>query len=153
MNPSVVASATGGPKGYLTFKAIRVTDVDRVTFIGAMPVFDLIDKQFIAPVASAGLSPEVLELVLTNGAVQRKTNPSHVQGIVDYIVGQAERNDPWAFNSIVLYSTSPLEFEGVSIGMASAGEARAKEALSVGEGLHRCLAWAVSLDLARGQGC
>jgi DGQHR domain-containing protein len=140
------------PKGYLTFKAIRVTDGDRVTFIGAMPVFDLIDKHFIAPVASAGLSPEILELVLSNGAVQRKTNPSHVQGIVDYIVGQAERNEPSAFNSIVLYSTSQLEFEGVSIGMASAGEARASEPLSVGEGLHRCLAWAVCLDLAKVKG-
>src|SRR5229473_4967215 len=152
MNPSALTSATGGPKGYLTFKAIRVTDVDRVTYIGAVPVFDLIDKQFIVPVASVGLSPEVLELVLTNGAVQRKTNPMHVQGIVNYIVGQAERNEPWAFNSIVLYSTSPLEFEGVSIGMASAGEARARESLSVGEGLHRCLAWAVSLDLAKVKG-
>jgi DGQHR domain-containing protein len=152
MKPQAPTLEGTKPKGYLTFKAIRVTDGDRVTFIGAMPVFDLIDKHFIAPVASAGLSPEVLELVLTNGAVQRKTNPSHVQGIVDYIVGQAERNDPWAFNSIVLYSTSPLEFEGVSIGMASAGEARAKDALSVGEGLHRCLAWAVSLDLARVKG-
>jgi DGQHR domain-containing protein len=152
MNPSALAAAADGPKGYLTFKAIRVTDVDRVTYIGAVPVFDLIDKQFIVPVASAGLSPEVLELVLTNGAVQRKTNPAHVQGIVDYIVGQAERNEPWAFNSIVLYSTSPLEFEGVSIGMASAGEARAREPLSVGEGLHRCLAWAVSLDLAKVKG-
>jgi DGQHR domain-containing protein len=152
MNPSALAAAADGPKGYLTFKAIRVTDVDRVTYIGAVPVFDLIDKQFIVPVASAGLSPEVLELVLTNGAVQRKTNPAHVQGIVDYIVGQAERNEPWAFNSIVLYSTSQLEFEGVSIGMASAGEARAREPLSVGEGLHRCLAWAVSLDLAKVKG-
>jgi DGQHR domain-containing protein len=152
MEPQPTASEGIKPQGYLTFKAIRVTDGDRVTFIGAMPVFDLIDKQFVAPVASAGLSPEILELVLSNGPVQRKTNPSHVQGIVDYIAGQAEKNEPWAFNSIVLYSTNQLEFEGVSIGMASAGEARASEPLSVGEGLHRCLAWAVSLDLAKVKG-
>jgi DGQHR domain-containing protein len=140
------------PKGYLTFKAIRVQDGDRVTYIGAMPVFDLIDKRFIAPVASLGLSPEILELASHNGAVQRKTTPSHVQGIVDYIVSQAERDEPWAFNSIVLYSTNELEFEGVSIGMASAGEARASEAFSVGEGLHRSLAWATALGLVKVKG-
>ncbi len=102
--------------------------------------------------ASAGLSPEILSLVATNGPVQRKTNPGHVQGIVDYIVDRAEKNQPWAFNSIVLYSTNELVFEGQSIGILSAGEARAKEAFSVGEGLHRCLAWAVSLDLAKVKG-
>jgi DGQHR domain-containing protein len=139
-------------RGFLTFKAIRVTDADRVSYIGAVAVFDLIDKRFVAPVASAGLSPEVLELVAANTTVQRKTNPPHVQGIVDYVTSQAERNEPWAFSSIVLYSTKPLEFEGVSIGMASAGEARASEALSVGEGLHRCLAWAVCLGLASVKG-
>jgi len=48
------------PKGYLTFKAIRQVEGDRVTYVGAMPVFDLIDKGFVAPVASAGLSPEIL---------------------------------------------------------------------------------------------
>lgn len=140
------------PKGYLTFKAIRVQDGDRVTYIGAMPVYDLIDKRFIAPVASLGLSPEILELASHNGAVQRKTTPSHVQGIVDYIVAQAEKGEPWAFNSVVLYSTHELEFEGVSIGMASAGEARASEAFSVGEGLHRSLAWASALGLVKVKG-
>jgi DGQHR domain-containing protein len=84
--------------------------------------------------------------------VQRKTNPGHVQGIVDYIAAQAEKDEPWAFNAIVLYSTTPLAFEGVSIGMGSAGEARTTEAFSVGEGLHRCLAWAVVLDLAKVRG-
>jgi DGQHR domain-containing protein len=152
MNPQTATQEAIKPKAYLTFKAIRVTDSDRVSYIGAMPAFDLIDKRFVVPVASAGLSPEILELVVANGTVQRKTNHAHVQGIVDYIVTQAERNEPWAFNSIVLYSTSPLEFEGVSIGMASAGEARASEPLSVGEGLHRCLAWAVCLDLAKVKG-
>ena len=140
------------PKGYLTFKAIKQVDGDRITYVGAMPVFDLVDKGFVAPVASAGLSPEILSLVATNGPVQRKTNPGHVQGIVDYIVEQANKNEPWAFNSIVLYSTSELVFEGQSIGILSAGEARAEEAFSVGEGLHRCLAWAVCLDLAKVKG-
>jgi DGQHR domain-containing protein len=137
------------PKGFLTFKAIQVQDGDRKSYIGAMPVFDLIDKGFVAPVASMGLSPEILKLVATNGAVQRKTTPSHVQGIVDYIVEQAEKDEPWAFNSIVLYSTSPLTFEGISIGIGSAGEARAEDSFSVGEGLHRCLAWAVALGLTK----
>jgi len=140
------------PKGYLTFKAIRVEDGDRVVYIGAMPVFNLIDQRFVAPVASAGFSPEILELISTNGPVQRKTNPGHVQSILDYIVEQAEADEPWAFNSIVLYSTHELEFEGVSIGIGSAGEARASEPFSVGEGLHRCLAWAVALDLAKVKG-
>ena len=36
--------------------------------------------------------------------------------------------------------------------MGSAGEARTVEALSVGEGLHRCLAWAVALGLAKVRG-
>jgi DGQHR domain-containing protein len=152
MQPHNPALEVVSPKGYLTFKAIRVQDGDRVTYIGAMPVFDLIDKRFIAPVASLGLSPEILELASHNGAVQRKTTPSHVQGIVDYIVAQAEKDEPWAFNSIVLYSTNELEFEGVSIGMASAGEARASEAFSVGEGLHRSLAWATALGLVKVKG-
>ena len=140
------------PKGYLTFKAIKQVDGNRITYVGAMPVFDLIDKGFVAPVASDGLSPEILSLAQTNGPVQRKTNPGHVQGIVDYIAEQAEKNEPWAFNSIVLYSTNELVFEGQSIGILSAGEARAEEAFSVGEGLHRCLAWAVCLDLAKVKG-
>jgi hypothetical protein len=74
------------PRGYLTFKAIRVEDGDRVSYIGAMPIFNLIDQRFIAPVASEGLSPEILKLVASNGPVQRKTTPTHVQAIVDYIV-------------------------------------------------------------------
>lgn len=152
MTPQTPTLEGTRPKGYLTFKAIRQTEGDRVTYVGAMPVFDLIDKGFVAPVASAGLSPEILSLVSTNGPVQRKTNPGHVQGIVDYIVEQAEKNEPCAFNSIVLYSTNELVFEGQSIGIVSAGEARAEEAFSVGEGLHRCLAWAVCLDLAKVKG-
>jgi hypothetical protein len=140
------------PRGYLTFKAIRVEDGDRVSYVGAMPVFNLIDQRFIAPVASEGLSPEILKLVASNGPVQRKTTPTHVQGIVDYIAEQAERAEPWAFNAIVLYSTERLQFEGVSFGINMAGEARAEEAFSVGEGLHRCLAWAVALDLVRVRG-
>src|SRR5207248_2461734 len=48
--------------------------------------------------------------------------------------------------------TGELKFEGVSIGIGSAGEARASEALSVGEGLHRCLAWAVVLGSAKVRG-
>ena len=140
------------PRGYLTFKAIKVEDGDRVSYIGAMPVFNLIDQRFIAPVASEGLSPEILKLVSSNGPVQRKTTPSHVQGIVDYIVKQAERDEPWAFNAIVLYSTEQLQFEGISFGINMAGEARAEEAFSVGEGLHRCLAWGVALDLAKVKG-
>src|SRR4051794_18572390 len=103
------------PKGYLTFKAIRTEDGDRVSFIGAMPVFDLIDKQFIVTVESPGLSDEIFPNVSSAEPVQRKTIPAHVQGIVDYIVERAEGNKPWAFNSIFLYSTKPLEFNGVSI--------------------------------------
>lgn len=140
------------PKGYLTFKAIQLEEGDRKTYIGAIPVYNLIDQRFVAPVASEGLSPEILKIANTDGPVQRRTNPGHVQAIVDYIVGQAEKNEPWAFNSIVLYSTHALKFEGVSIGIGSAGEARASEPFSVGEGLHRCLAWAVALDLAKVRG-
>ena len=92
MNPQTPTLEGTRPKGYLTFKAIKHVDGDRITYVGAMPVFDLIDKGFVAPVASAGLSPEILSLVATNGPVQRKTNPGHVQGIVDYIVEQAEKN-------------------------------------------------------------
>jgi DGQHR domain-containing protein len=152
MDPQTPALEASKPKGALTFKAIRVVDTGRVSYIGAIPVFDLIDKRFVAPVASAGLSPEILELVATNGPVQRKTNPQHVQGILHYIVERAEKGEPWAFNAIVLYSTTPLAFEGVSIGIGSAGEARTTEAFSVGEGLHRCLAWAIALGLAKVRG-
>ena len=152
MSPQPPSSEGTRPKGYLTFKAIRQSEGDRVTYVGAMPVFDLIDKGFVQPVASHGLSPEVLDLVATNGPVQRKTNPGHVQAILDYIVEQAERAEPWAFNAIVLYSTSELVFEGQSIGIVAAGEARAEEAFSVGEGLHRCLAWAVACNLAKVRG-
>ena len=152
MRPQTPALDGIRPKGALTFKAIRVSDSGRVSYIGAMPVYDLLDKRFVAPVASEGLAPEILDLVANNGPVQRKTNPAHVQAITDYIVTQAEKDEPWAFNAIVLYSTVPLAFEGVSIGMGSAGEARTTEALSVGEGLHRCLAWSVSLDLAKVRG-
>jgi DGQHR domain-containing protein len=144
-------SAEIKPKGYLNFKAIRTEDSDRVMLIGSMPVFDLFDKGFVAPVASLGLSPEILKSG-TNGPVQRKTNPAHVQAIVDYIVEQAEKGLPWAFNAIVLYSTHELKFQGVSIGIGSAGEAQASEAFSVGEGLHRSLAWAVALGIAKVRG-
>jgi DGQHR domain-containing protein len=149
MDPQNPAREDINPRGYLTFKAIKVEDGDRVSYIGAMPVFNLIDQRFIAPVASEGLSPEILKLVSSNGPVQRKTTPSHVQGIVDYIVEQAEKDEPWAFNAIVLYSTKQLQFEGISFGINMAGEARAEEAFSVGEGLHRCLAWGVALELAK----
>src|SRR5687768_11501559 len=98
------------PKGHLDFKAIKIEHGDRILYIGAMPVFNLFSQGFVAPVASEGLSPEILKTVETNGAVQRKTNPTHVQGILDYIAEQAEKSEPWAFNSIVLYSTTPLEF-------------------------------------------
>jgi DGQHR domain-containing protein len=140
------------PKGYLTFKAIQLEELGRKTYIGAIPVFNLIDQRFVAPVASEGLSPEILKVAVTDGPVQRKTNASHVQAIVDYIVSQAEKSEPWAFNSIVLYSTHPLQFKGESIGFGSSGEAKTDEPLSVGEGLHRCLAWAVALGLAKVRG-
>src|SRR5581483_6187150 len=152
MEPQTPALEASKPKGALTFKAIRVADAGRISYIGALPVYDLIDKRFVVPVASAGLAPEILELSERNGPVQRRTNPRHVQGIVDYIVQRAEAGEPWAFNAIVLYSTTPLAFEGVSIGIGSAGEARTTEAFSVGEGLHRCLAWAVALGMAKVRG-
>jgi DGQHR domain-containing protein len=152
MNPPTLAPAANDPKGYLTFKAIRLEDGDRVSYIGAMPVFNLIDQNFIAPVASAGLAPEVLKQASTNGPIQRKTNPGHVQAILDYIVTQAEKDEPWTFNSVVLCSTSKLQFDGVSVGRHAAGEATATEPLSVGEGLHRCLAWAVGLGQAKLRG-
>lgn len=52
----------------------------------------------------------------------------------------------------MLYTTKPIAFEGVSYGFVTAGEAQASEAFSVGEGLHRCLAWAVALGLAKVKG-
>jgi len=140
------------PRGYLDFKAIKTEDSGRVVYIGAMPVFDLIDRNFITPVASEGLTTEILKKVKQNDPVQRRTNAAHVQGILDYIVEEAEIGNPWTFSSIVLYSTEELEFEGVSIGHHSAGEARATHAFSVGEGLHRSLAWAVALGVARVRG-
>ena len=139
-------------KGLLTFKAIKQQDEDRIRYIGTIPVFDVIDKGFVEPVASAGLAPEVLKMARTNGPVQRKTNPQHVQAIVDYIVEQAETGKPFTFNAVVLYSTTPLEFEGTSYGFDMAGEARAREAMSIGEGLHRICAWAVAAGLAKLKG-
>ena len=140
------------PKGLLTFKAIKQQDEDRIRYIGAIPVFDLIDKGFVEPVASVGLAPEVLELAFKNGPVQRKTNPQHVQAIADYIVERAEAGKPFTFNAIVLYSTTSLEFEGTSYGFDMAGEARTSEAMSVGEGLHRICAWGVATGLAKIRG-
>jgi len=140
------------PRGYLDFKAIRTEDSGRVVYIGAMPLFDLSDRNFITPVASEGLTPEILKNAKLNDPVQRKTNAAHVQGILDYIVEEAKAGNPWTFSSIVLYSTEELDFEGVSIGHHSAGEARATHAFSVGEGLHRSLAWAVALDAAKVRG-
>src|SRR6266487_2911283 len=113
---SVTLPEVSAPKGLLTFKAIKQQDEDRIRYIGTIPVFDLIDKGFVEPVASVGLAPEVLELAFRNGPVQRKTNSQHVQAIVDYIVDQAEGGKPFTFNAIVLYSTTPLEFEGTSYG-------------------------------------
>jgi DGQHR domain-containing protein len=144
--------AVPGPRGYLDFKAIKTEDSGRTVYIGAMPVFELIERNFITPVASQGLSPEILTKARQSGPVQRRTNPSHVQGILDYIVDRAEAGKPWTFNSIVLYSTEKLEFGGVSVGHHSAGEATAIHPFSVGEGLHRCLAWAVALDAAKVRG-
>jgi DGQHR domain-containing protein len=131
----------------LRFKAVEVIDAGRKQYIGSVPVYDLIDKRFVSPVASKGLAPEVLEVVSKkNGSapVQRRTNPAHVQRIVDYIIAQAENGEPWAFNGLVLYSTSEVTFKGVSIGINSAGEVEASDPFSVGEGLHRTLAWGVA---------
>ena len=146
---TVTMPEASAPRGLLTFKAIKQQDEDRIRYIGTIPVFDLIDKGFVEPVASVGLAPEVLEVAFKNGPIQRKTNPQHVQAIVDYIVERAEAGKPFTFNSIVLYSTTPLEFEGTSYGFDMAGEARASEAMSVGEGLHRICAWGVATGLAR----
>jgi DGQHR domain-containing protein len=149
---SEVAPKVPAPRGYLDFKAIRTEDSGRIVYIGAMPIFDLIDRNFVTPVASEGLTPEILKKMKRSEPVQRKTNVAHVQGILDYIVEEAEAGNPWTFSSIVLYSTRELEFEGVSVGHHSAGEARATHAFSVGEGLHRSLAWAVALDVAKVRG-
>lgn len=144
--------AVPAPRGYLDFKAIKTEDSGRTVYIGAMPVFDLIDRNFITPVASEGLTPEILKKVKQSEPVQRRTNAVHVQGILDYIIEEAEAGNPWTFSSIVLYSTKKLDFKGVSVGHHSAGEARATHAFSVGEGLHRSLAWAVALDAAKVRG-
>jgi DGQHR domain-containing protein len=145
---SITMPEASAPRGLLTFKAIKQQDEDRIRYVGTIAAFDLIDKGFVEPVASVGLAPEVLEVAFKNGPIQRKTNPQHVQAIVDYIVQQAEAGKPFTFNSIVLYSTTLLEFEGTSYGFDMAGEARASEAMSVGEGLHRICAWGVATGLA-----
>jgi DGQHR domain-containing protein len=149
---SQAVRAVPAPRGYLDFKAIKTKDSGRIVYVGAIPIFDLIDRKFITPIESEGLTPEILKKGWQGGPVQRKTNAAHVQGILDYIVEEAEAVKPWTFNSIVLYSSKKLKFEGISIGHISAGEARATHALSVGEGLHRCLAWAVALDAAKVRG-
>ena len=149
---SPATPAVPSPHGYLEFKAIQTDDSGRVVYIGVMPVFPLIDRNFITPVASEGLTSEILKKARQSEPVQRRTNAAHVQGILDYIVEEAEAGHPWTFNSIVLYSTAKLDFKGVSVGHHSAGEARATHAFSVGEGLHRCLAWAVALDAAKIRG-
>lgn len=148
MTPSSHTPAVPSPHGYLNFKAIQTEDSGRVVYVGVMPVFELIDRNFITPVASEGLTSEILEKTGQSEPVQRRTSPAHVQGILDYIIEEAEAGNPWTFSSIVLYSTSKLDFKGVSFGHHSAGEAQATNAFSVGEGLHRCLAWAVALDAA-----
>lgn len=148
-----IASNVPLPRGFLEFRAIKTKDSGRTVYIGAVSVFNLIDRNFITPAASDGLAPEILKRWgEKNGPVQRKTNAAHVQGILDYIVEEAEAGKPWTFNSIVLYSTEELEFEGVSIGHISAGEVRATHPFSVGEGLHRCLAWAVALGATKVRG-
>lgn len=144
---SPTTPAVPSPHGYLDFKAIQTEDSGRVIYVGVMPVFDLISRNFISPAASEGMTPEILEKGKQSEPVQRRTSSAHVQGILDYIVEEAEAGNPWTFNAIVLYSTSKLDFEG-SFGHHRAGEARATNPFSVGEGLHRCLAWAVALDAA-----
>ncbi len=149
---SATTETVPAPRGYLDFKAIRTEDSGRTLYIGAVPVFDLIDRNFITPASSDGLTPEILKRTKQSSPVQRKTSAPHVQAILDYIIDEAEAERPWSFNAIVLYSSKELDFEGVSIGHHSAGEVRATHAFSVGEGLHRCLAWAVALDLAKVKG-
>lgn len=148
--PKIAASADT-PQG-LAFKAIRISEAGRVSYIGVVPIVELITRGLIAPAASAGLSPDVLSLVPPRGSVQRKTTASHVQGIVDYIVSQAELGEPWAFNSIVLYSTAPLRFTGISEGAGGAGDVHLGQVLSVGEGLHRSLAWAIASGASKSPG-
>jgi len=144
------------PRGTLTFKAIKQSksaNGDRVVYVGTVSVYDLLDKNFVVPEESEGLSPEVLNLnAKNNGPVQRKTSSPHVQKILDYIVEQAEEDEPLAFNAIVLYTSEELAFETQSSGIDAAGEAQATRAFSVGEGLHRCLAWAVACDLSKVKG-
>lgn len=139
-------------RGYLDFKAIKTEECGRTVYIGVMPIFELVDRHFITPVESQGLTPEILKRGKQDEPIQRKTNAAHVQGILDYIVEEAENENPWTFNSIVLYSKEELEFSEASAGHYSAGEARADHAFSVGEGLHRCLAWAVALEAAKVRG-
>src|SRR6266849_416542 len=80
MNPQTPILEGTRPKGYLTFKAIKQVDGDRITYVGAMPVFDLIDKGFVAPVASAGLSPEILSLQLDRPLFDKR---ARLRGAVD----------------------------------------------------------------------
>jgi len=139
-------------RGYLDFKAIRDEEVDRIVYIGAMPIFELIDRHFITPVASQGLTREILDKSKPTEPVQRRTNASHVQAILDYIVEEAEAGRPWAFGAIVLYSTEELEYTPLAMGHQSVVEVRITHSFSVGEGLHRALAWAVALGLGKVRG-
>jgi DGQHR domain-containing protein len=139
-------------RGYLDFKAIRIEEVDRVVYIGAMPIFELIDRHFITPVASQGLTREILKENKPTEPVQRKTAAAHVQAILDYIVEEAEAERPWAFGAIVLYSTEELEYTPLVMGHQSVVDVRITHSFSVGEGLHRALAWAVALDLGKVRG-
>lgn len=146
------AAKVPAARGYLDFKAIKTEECGRIVYIGLIPVFELIDRHFITPVESQGLTAEILRGGKQDEPIQRKTNAAHVQAILDYIVEEAENEKPWTFNSIVLYSKEQLEFSETSAGHNSAGEARADHAFSVGEGLHRCLAWAVALEAAKVRG-
>jgi DGQHR domain-containing protein len=139
-------------RGYLDFKAIRDEEVDRIVYIGAMPIFELIDRHFITPVASQGLTREILEKSKPTEPVQRRTNAAHVQAILDYIVEEAEAGRPWAFGAIVLYSTEELEYTPLAMGHQSVVEVRITHSFSVGEGLHRALAWAVALGVGKVRG-
>ncbi len=56
---TVTIPEASAPKGLLTFKAIKQQEEDRIRYIGAIPVFDLIDKGFVEPVASVGSPPKL----------------------------------------------------------------------------------------------
>ncbi len=137
----------------LRFNAIRYDDVGRVNYIGAVRVRDLMVDGFDAPPApNEGLTEEMALALQTNGAVQRRTTPSHVQGILDYIAAQAEEGEPMAFNAIVLYATDadwdPYTHT-VTVRDTETGE---RLSASIGEGLHRGVAWANLLGLAKARG-